>query len=49
MDIKVLELAVDLTKTTVEHSAPGMVTAPEAITKFMEVIAKKLHELYRQA
>ncbi|MGH9700846.1 MAG: hypothetical protein ACRD5R_12800 [Candidatus Acidiferrales bacterium] len=48
MDMKLLELTVDLTKTTIEHSSGGLIVAPDTITKFMDEIARKVDELYRK-
>lgn len=48
VDNKILELSVDVTKTAIEHSAAGLITSAETVTKFLEEIAKKLHQLARQ-
>jgi hypothetical protein len=49
MEIRILELAVDLTKSAMVPTATPWLNAPEKITMFLEGVAKKLNELKTHA
>ncbi len=49
MTDKTLELAVDLTKSAMTPTTRAWLGSPEEVAKFLEAIAKKIHELASQA